>query len=96
MSLMQHEERRRGKDTIIMKKIGRLSIEYRHRSPENRGGRFGGGWNWKAGFQAGSGTLIINLLVATLRFDLEEKSAAPLTPPRSTSGSEGRKPIPDL
>lgn len=61
------------KDTIIMKKIGRLSIEYRHRSPENLWGRFGGGWNWKAGFQAGGRTLILNLLVATLRFDLKEK-----------------------
>jgi hypothetical protein len=29
-------------------------------------GRFGGGWNWKLGFQAGGGTLIISLLVMDL------------------------------
>mgnify|MGYP006883576854 CR=1 FL=1 len=39
-------------DTVVKGRIGRLSIEYRHRSPENFFGRFGGGWNWNAGFQA--------------------------------------------
>lgn len=29
-------------------------------------GRFGAGWNWKVGFQAGGGTLLISLLIAEL------------------------------
>lgn len=61
------------KETVIRKKIGRLSIKYSHRSPKNLWGRFGGGWNWSLGFEAGGRTLILNLLVATLRFDLEDK-----------------------
>lgn len=32
-------------------------------------GRFGGGWQWKVGVQVGSSTVIVSLLVATLRVD---------------------------
>lgn len=32
-------------------------------------GRFGGGWNWKFGFQIGGKTIIFSLLVAELRID---------------------------
>lgn len=32
-------------------------------------GRFGGGWNWVLGFQASGPTLILNLLVVSLRID---------------------------
>lgn len=32
-------------------------------------GRFGGGWNWKLGFQYGYSTLIISLLICELRFE---------------------------
>ncbi|HDZ25209.1 MAG TPA: hypothetical protein ENH65_01715 [Candidatus Aminicenantes bacterium] len=30
-------------------------------------GRFGGGWNWQLGFQAGGNTIIFNLLIADFR-----------------------------
>lgn len=30
-------------------------------------GRFGGGWNWSLGFQAGGRTLIVNLLTFSVR-----------------------------
>lgn len=33
------------------------------------GGRFGGGWNWSVGVQAGGRTLILNLLVVSVRID---------------------------
>ena len=32
-------------------------------------GRFGGGWNWALGFTLGSRTLILNLLVVSLRVE---------------------------
>lgn len=35
-------------------------------------GRFGGGWQWKLGIQAGGRTLILNLLVAYVRIYLVE------------------------
>lgn len=36
--------------------------------PRSGHGRFGGGWQWKLGLQGGGRTLIVNLLVASLRF----------------------------
>lgn len=30
-------------------------------------GRFGGGWNWKLGFQAGGSSIIFNLLIFDIR-----------------------------
>lgn len=36
--------------------------------PANKAwGRFGGGWQWKLGFQAGGKTVIFNLLVGKLK-----------------------------
>lgn len=40
---------------------------YTRRSKDNLWGRFGGGWNWKLGIDVGGTTVIVNLLVATLR-----------------------------
>lgn len=37
------------------------------------GGRFGGGWNWKLGLQAGGRTLIIYLLWGAIIIDREKK-----------------------
>lgn len=45
-----------------------IAIQYQWRSKNNLWGRFGGGWNWKLGFQAGGSTLIVDLLVCSLRF----------------------------
>lgn len=36
-------------------------------------GRFGGGWNFKFGIQAGGSTLILDLCVMSIRFDLKNK-----------------------
>ena len=33
-------------------------------------GRFGGGWNWKLGFQIGYKTLLISLLICEIRIEL--------------------------
>lgn len=50
------------------KQIGRCVITLNHDSPRGWD-RFGGGWNWKLGFQIGGKTLIVNLLVCYVRFD---------------------------
>lgn len=54
--------------------IGRLKIKFEKRSSQNLWGRFGGGWNWKVGFQAGGRTVIFDLLVCSVRLSLEEKT----------------------
>jgi len=47
-------------------------VKWSHRPKDALWGRFGGGWNWKLGFQIGSTTLIVSLLVAELRFDFSQ------------------------
>jgi hypothetical protein len=47
-------------------KIGKLTVKFSWRSKKNAWGRFGGGWNWKAGFSAGGNTIYLHLLVADL------------------------------
>ena len=37
-------------------------------------GRFGGGWEWKLGVQVGGSTVILNLLVGTLRIDRKRRA----------------------
>ena len=54
--------------------IGRLRAQFHWRSKRNLSGRFGGGWNWKIGAQAGGGTLIVEVFVFSLRFDLSKKT----------------------
>jgi hypothetical protein len=53
--------------------MSRVRLSYDHRPRTALGGRFGGGWQWKLGGQAAigrrSGTVIINLLVASIRID---------------------------
>lgn len=56
--------------------IGRLRIVYYWRAKSNFWGRFGGGWNWQLGFRAGGRTVILNLLVFLLRFDVAKKEPA--------------------
>lgn len=53
--------------------IGRLRVKWEWRSKHCFWGRFGGGWNWKVGIQAGGSSMIVELLVCSLRFDVEEK-----------------------
>lgn len=43
-----------------------VKITFSWRSPRSLMGRFGGGWNWKIGVQAGGGTMLFSLLVAEL------------------------------
>jgi hypothetical protein len=47
--------------------LGRLKTVFTVRGSDGVMGRFGGGWNWKLGFQAGGRTVIFSLLVAELR-----------------------------
>ena len=43
--------------------LGPIGVELHWRAKSNLWGRFGGGWNWVLGFEAGGGTIIFNLLV---------------------------------
>lgn len=47
--------------------IGAWDIKFTQRAANSLLGRFGGGWQWKLGVQAGGGTLLFSLLVAELR-----------------------------
>lgn len=47
--------------------IGNCRIHYSRRSKKSRMGRFGGGWDWNVGVMAGGKTIIVNLLVASIR-----------------------------
>jgi len=55
-------------------KLGNLELTFDWQSKKNLWGRFGGGWNWNLGFQAGGKTLILNLLVFSLRFSYRAKN----------------------
>lgn len=48
-------------------------IKYQMRRSNNAWGRFGAGWDWVLGFQAGGSTLIINLLVCSIRISKKPK-----------------------
>lgn len=47
-----------------------MKIKLDKRDPNEWGGRFGGGWQWKVGFQASARfkEVIVNLLVFSIRF----------------------------
>jgi len=62
-------------DYIINRKFhaGRITAGISFRSANSLMGRFGGGWNWKLGFQAGGNTIIISLLVLEIRFSYDTK-----------------------
>ena len=51
-------------------------FHYKRRSSRGLMGRFGGGWNWKFGFQIGGSTVILNLLVANIRITRKIKTEA--------------------
>ena len=59
-----------GHETKIKRQIGRLRVTFRHSSSDSWMGRFGGGWQWALGFEAGPSTLLFNLLVCTLTISL--------------------------
>jgi len=46
-----------------------IIVSFHYNKSNNLWGRFGGGWNWKFGFQIGGNTLIISLLICEIRFD---------------------------
>lgn len=49
--------------------LGSWIVTLSKRATDGLMGRFGGGWNWKLGFQAGGNTVIISLLIAELRIE---------------------------
>lgn len=55
--------------------LGRTKMVYTRRSSQNLWGRFGGGWNWKLGVMIGGSTVLLDLLVASVR--ISRVKAAP-------------------
>ena len=51
---------------------GRIHFHFHWQSPDSFMGRFGGGWQWKIGIQAGKTNCIFNLLVCSLRVSWRE------------------------
>jgi hypothetical protein len=58
-----------GSTYIIDRKltVGRWYLGISWRRSDGCMGRFGGGWNWKLGFQAGGSSVILSLLVLEVR-----------------------------
>lgn len=54
-------------------RVGCVKIKFEWRRKDNLWGRFGGGWNWIVGFELGGTSLILNLLVCSLRFSIRKK-----------------------
>jgi len=52
--------------TRVWNPFGNLRIIFSWRSSKNRAGRFGGGWQWKVGFQSCSTSVIFNLLICNV------------------------------
>lgn len=50
-----------------------IKVSFSYENPNSLWGRFGGGWDWKLGFQAGGNSLIISLLICEIRFDRIKK-----------------------
>ena len=71
---MNRAEKRR--EIVKQWSIGRASFVFQCRSSKCLWGRFGGGWNWKLGFQVGGSTVIVNLLVCSLTVSLAARTAA--------------------
>ena len=64
------------KERIVRKaQIGRLRIRYSRRRKKELWGRFGGGWNWAIGFEAGGTTLLVHLLISSISFNWRKEEA---------------------
>ena len=68
VAVVRHNQQTKTLEITKRCRLGRLEITFNWRSRKNLWGRFGGGWNWELGFQASTTTIIINLLVFSLRF----------------------------
>jgi len=54
-------------------KICRLRLVFNFVSKDCPMGRFGGGWDWEVGFQVGETTIIFNLLIFSLRIEVQKQ-----------------------
>ena len=52
-----------------------LCSRFECRSRKSLWGRFGGGWNWKLGIQAGGTTIIFSMLICEVTFYLQSREA---------------------
>jgi hypothetical protein len=56
------------------REIAGWKVTYQRRAKGSPMGRFGGGWQWNVGVQAGGRTAIVNLAVASLRIERPAKA----------------------
>jgi len=61
------------KEITIKRKYLGIEFTFNWRSSKQYMGRFGGGWNWEVGCQASRRTIILNLLVCSLRIHRPKK-----------------------
>ena len=52
-----------------------LTVTVDHKPHNSLWGRFGGGWQWKIGVQAGGSTIIFSLLTFSLRLDFDGRTS---------------------
>lgn len=50
-------------------KLWKFKITLDHQTPSSIWGRFGGGWNWMLGIRVGGHTLMIHLLILSIRIE---------------------------
>jgi hypothetical protein len=66
--------------TVRRAHVGRLTITYTHRRPGDFMGRFGGGWNWKLGFQTNNETIMLSLLTFSVSLSRPSKTNQEVQP----------------
>lgn len=74
LSIMRLNKLQNKKEINLTKTLWRTRIRFSWRSRKNLWGRFGGGWNWKLGFQMGDTTLIISLLIFSISIAIVKKA----------------------
>lgn len=75
LSMMRYNRLCPRKEILWKRSFGRIKVQFNWRSKKNLLGRFGGGWNWELGFQAGGRTVIFSLLICMVRISLKKKKA---------------------
>ncbi len=73
INVMRINAATRRKEIILKWRLWRFEFTFNWRSKSNLMGRFGGGWNWQFGFEAGGGTIIFCFLVCSLRIEFQKR-----------------------
>lgn len=55
------------------RRIGRVIVSFHWRAKDNLWGRFGGGWNWRLGFQASRSSIVFWFFIFSIGFSFLSK-----------------------